>query len=364
MKDSEEDKRRKQDPPPEGPSRDRSQVDRSRQVSSEIERRAQDSPEGEDEADSDAARFSEPPTGEGREDARGPYRSGFVAIIGRPNVGKSTLVNRLVGEKVAIISPRPQTTRRHVRGIRTGDDAQVVFVDTPGIHEPQHELGRYMVAAARRAIPDADVVAWVVDVSRPPTPEDRTIARYLADSRGPVLLVMNKSDLLAPSDIESRTSTFRELTRVDDWVLTIATEGHNLGLLWSMIVDRLPEGPALYPEDQVTDQTERLFAAELVREAALRYLREEVPHGLEVVVEEWELRKNGVLFVAAKILVERDSHKGIVIGAKGKMLKRIGAAARREIERAAGRRVYLELFVSVRPGWRKDGAELHRLGFD
>ncbi len=292
------------------------------------------------------------------------FRSGFVAIVGRPNVGKSTLVNGLVGEKVAIISPRPQTTRRHIRGIRTTDEAQVIFVDTPGIHEPRHELGRYMVAAARRAIPDADVVAWVVDVSRAPTREDRTIARFLCDSRGPLLLVMNKSDLLSPGDISSRTSSFLELIKVDDWLLTIATQGHNLELLWSMIVDRLPEGPPLYPLDQVTDQTDRLYAAELIREAALRYLREEVPHGLEAVVEEWALRETGVLFVAAKILVERESHKGILIGSKGRMLKRIGAAARREIERASGSRVYLELFVSVRPGWRKDGAELRRLGFD
>jgi GTP-binding protein Era len=292
------------------------------------------------------------------------YRSGFVALIGRPNVGKSTLLNWFVGEKVAIVSPRPQTTRRHIRGIRTTPEAQVIFVDTPGIHSPRHELGRYMVAAARRAIPDADVVLWVVDVSRLPMPEDELIARYLGDCRGPVILVMNKSDLLAPAHIQAHTELFESLVPVDEWMLTIATEGYNLDLVWSAIVDRLPEGPALYPDDQVSDQTDRMMVAELVRESALRYLREEVPHGVEVVIEDWEERQSGTLFIAAKVFVERESHKSIVIGSQGAMLKQIGSTARREIERALDRSVYLELFVAVRPGWRKSSSDLKRLGFD
>ncbi len=291
------------------------------------------------------------------------FRSGFVAIIGRPNVGKSTMLNHLVGEKVAIISPRPQTTRRRVLGIRTTETAQIIFVDTPGIHVPRHELGRYMVSAARGAIPDADVVLWVVDVTRMPTPEDRTIADLLSQSGRPVILAMNKSDLLDPPDVRPRTEAYVALVEVDDWTLTIATDGHNLDQVWSMLVERLPDGPPLYPADHVTDQTDRMLAAELVREAALRYLQEEVPHGVAVAVDEWTERDNSVLFIGAKIIVERESQKGIVIGAGGSMLKKIGTAARREIERLLERRVFLELFVTVRKDWRKSPTDLRRLGF-
>lgn len=293
-----------------------------------------------------------------------PYRSGFVAIIGRPNVGKSTMLNGLVGEKVAIISPRPQTTRRRIIGIRTTPEAQVIFVDTPGLHKPRHALDRYMVSVAQGAIPDADVVLWVVDASRLPTEDDDRIAVALRRANRPIIIGLNKSDLLQPADIASHTDAFVGLAEAADWMLTIASESHNLDKVWAMIVARLPEGPQLYPEDQVTDQTDRMLCAELVREAALRYLQEEVPHGIEVTIEEWAERPNGLLFIAAKILVERESHKAIVIGARGAMLKQIGSAARREVERLMGRRAFLELFVSVRPGWRESESELRRLGFD
>ncbi len=291
------------------------------------------------------------------------FRSGFAALVGRPNVGKSTLLNALVGEKVAIVSPRPQTTRRRLLGIRTTEAAQVVFVDTPGVHEPRHLLGRTMVAAAVRAILDADVVLFVVDASSPPTADDERLAGSMRGSQRPVLLVLNKADLAGRERRERHENAYRELVPVAASVATVATTGHNLDLLWQLIVDRMPPGPPYYPADQITDQTERLFAAELIREAALRHLRDEVPHGVEAFIEEWVERPNGVLYIAAQLLVERESHKGMVIGSGGAMLRRIGSEARHAIEAQLGHRVYLELTVVVRRDWRKKPGELRRLGF-
>ena len=289
------------------------------------------------------------------------FRCGFVAVAGRPNVGKSTLVNAYVGEKVAIVSRRPQTTRRRILGILSTAEAQVVFIDTPGIRQPNNPLGQYMVRGARRAIGDADLVVCVVDVSRLPSSGDRTVAGWIEASGQPVILAMNKSDLLAPADIAAHTAAYVELMAPAEWTLTISTEGHNLDRLWQMIVARLPQGPPLYPADQITDQTERAMAAELVREAALRYLSDEVPHGLAVAVDEWAARDNGVLFIAATVVVERQGHKAIVVGAGGRMIRRIGSAARRGIEGMVGGKVYLDLRVKVRPSWRRHAADVRRL---
>lgn len=291
------------------------------------------------------------------------YRSGYVAIVGRPNVGKSTLLNALVGEKLAIVSPRPQTTRRRILGIVTTDRAQAILVDTPGIHRPSTALGRAMVATARRAMPDADVVLWVVDASSAPGEEDRGIAQALRSCRRPVIVALNKSDLLAPEHVLARTEAYAALAGSEDWVLTIAHEGHNVQRLWERIVEALPEGPPFYPADQITDQTDRMLAAELVREAALRYLHQEVPHGIEVVVAEWHVRDTGVVHVSADVYVERQAHKAIVIGSGGRTIKQVGASARRSIERLLGSAVYLELTVKVRPKWRQSPAEVRRLGF-
>jgi GTP-binding protein Era len=294
------------------------------------------------------------------------HRSGFVAVIGRPNVGKSTLMNRVVGQKVAIVSPKPQTTRSRIVGILTREDAQVIFVDTPGLHKPRHKLGRAMVAIATRAIPDADVVLFMVDVSVPPTDEDRMIGSMIREhTEAPVILVLNKMDLLPPEKIKPHTEAYWEIAPYhQEWMMTIATQGVNLDKLLDLIIAALPEGPRYYPGDQVTDQTERQIAAELIREQVLRHTRQEVPHAVAVVVEEFKERENGVIYVAANVFVEKDSQKGIIIGRRGQMLGQIGAAARQEIERMTAGRVYLDVWVKVRKGWRRDERELRRLGYD
>jgi len=294
------------------------------------------------------------------------HRSGFVAVVGRPNVGKSTLMNQLVGQKVAIVSPKPQTTRSRILGILTRPDAQVIFVDTPGLHRPRHKLGQAMVAAATRAIPDADVVLFLVDVSVRPTDEDRMIAGLIRKhTEAPVILVLNKMDLLPAAKVKSHTETYWELVPYrHGWMMTIATQGVNLDKLLDIIIAALPEGPRYYPGDQVTDQTEREIAAELIREQVLRYTRQEVPHAVAVVVEEFKERESGAVYVAANIFVEKDSQKGIIIGRGGRMLRQIGSAARQEIERMTGGQVYLDLWVKVRKGWRRDERALRRLGYD
>lgn len=304
------------------------------------------------------------------------HKSGFVAVVGRPNVGKSTLVNRIVGQKVAIVSPKPQTTRSRILAILTREDAQVIFVDTPGLHRPHHKLGEAMVATATRAIPDADVVLFMVDASVPPTEEDRMIAGLIEQqTSAPVILALNKMDLLPPDKVEAHTQAYWALCRAllpppegeakgGGWMMTTATEGTNLDELLHMIVEALPEGPPYYPGDQVTDQTEREIAAELVREQVLRHTRQEVPHSVAVVVEEFKERENDVVYIAANVFVEKQSQKGIIIGKGGRMLRQIGAAARGEIERMTGGRVYLDLWVKVRKDWRRDEEELRRLGYD
>jgi GTP-binding protein Era len=297
------------------------------------------------------------------------HRSGFVAVVGKPNAGKSTMMNAFLGEKIAIVSPKPQTTRNRMLGILTMErtrgqsaDAQIVFVDTPGIHQPLHKLGEYMVETAVRAISDADLVLFLVDVSRPPGDEDRQIADILGkQSRIPVLLVLNKVDLL--QEPGARVEAYQALGPFDDWILVSALEGDNLDLLLAGIVDRLPLGPQFYPEEQVTDQQIRFMVAELIREQVLHHLREEVPYSVAVVVDEFKERREDLTYIGANIYVERDTQKGIILGRRGAMIKRIGQDARREIEELVGTRVYLELWVKVRKKWRKDAQELQRLGY-
>jgi GTP-binding protein Era len=298
------------------------------------------------------------------------YRSGFVAIVGKPNVGKSTLLNAYLGQKVAIVSDKPQTTRVRQLGILTRPDAQVIFVDTPGIHRPLHKLGQAMVESATHALGDADVVVFLCDVSELPTGEDHQIADLIRQEAGerPVVLALNKMDRLPPDKVQKHTEAYWALLSGEqklewDWMMLSATTGDNRDKLLEMIVAWLPEGPMYYPEDQVTDRTEREVAADLIREQVLRSARQEVPHAVAVVVEQWDVRRSGAVYIGATIYVERDSQKGIIIGKGGAMLKKIGAAARREIEHLTGSTVYLELWVKVRKEWRTKDEDLSEMGY-
>jgi len=298
------------------------------------------------------------------------HRSGFVAVVGKPNAGKSTLMNAYLGQKIAIVSDKPQTTRNRLLGILTlerarGDpaDAQIVFVDTPGIHRPLHRLGEYMVETAVRTIPDADLVLFLVDVSQPPGDEDRQIAAILAGQPpAAVLGVLNKADLLPPQAEAAAAEAYRALGGWD-WILVSALRRSNLDHLLAAAIERLPFGPRYYPEEQVTDQQLRFMTAELIREQVLHHLRQEVPHSVAVVVQDFEERDQGPTYISANIFVERDTQKGIVLGRGGAMIKSIGQDARREIESLLDGRVYLELWVKVHKKWRADEQELRRLGY-
>jgi len=287
-----------------------------------------------------------------------------VAVVGRPNVGKSTLMNAYLGQKIAIVSKKPQTTRNRLLGIFTREDAQIIFLDTPGIHAPLHKLGEYMVETAARAIPDADVVLFIVDASVPPTGEDALVAGAVRE-RGaelPVIMALNKVDLL-PSSESPYAEAYLDMLQPDAWLPISAIRDDNRDELLELVLAHLPRGPRYYPEDQITDQQTRFIAAELIRESALHRLRHEVPYALAVVVEEFKRRNDDMTYVGATIYVERDSQKGIVIGQGGKTLKDIGKAARTEIEKLIDTRVFLELWVKVRPKWRKKENELRRLGY-
>ncbi len=293
------------------------------------------------------------------------HRSGFVAVVGRPNVGKSTLMNAFLGQKIAIVSNKPQTTRNQLLGILTLDHAQLIFVDTPGIHQPHHKFGEYLVETALQAIPDADLVLWLVDASEKPTNADKLVADTLAQQKHtvPIILGVNKIDLLPANILNARITEFTALFQPHMTVALSALNGDNRDKLLETIIETLPFGPRYFPADQITDQQTRFIASEMVREAALEILRQEVPHAIAVLVTEFKHRDNGVVYISAKLFVERDSQKGIVIGQGGKTLKAIGKHARPQIETLVDAPVYLDLHVSVRPKWRKDKAELRRLGY-
>lgn len=294
------------------------------------------------------------------------HRSGFIAVVGRPNVGKSTLINAFLRQKVAIVSPRPQTTRTTQRAILTTDNYQMIFVDTPGIMQPRHKLDEFMLDSALETLLDADVILWLVDAADSPGAGDRDIAEKLRQVVGetPVILAINKSDLLQPDEVLPRTEAYRALLpEAKNWILFSATEGHGRDELFQMLVDALPEGPRYYPVDQITDLYVRDIAAEMVREQVLLKIREEIPHGVAVQVEEFKERENGVVYINATIYVEREAHKKIIIGSKGAQLRDIGADARREIERMLGTRVYLDLWVKAAPRWRTDESALKRFGY-
>lgn len=294
-----------------------------------------------------------------------PFKSGYVAIVGRPNVGKSTLLNALLKQKVAAVSPRPQTTRRRQLGILTLDNAQIVFVDTPGMHKPVHKLGELMNQAAIDALLDADLILWLVDSSEGPAPEDREIAERMTgvEKLPPVIMILNKIDLVPPYAMEGRKNSFTELFPARDVLNMSATKLVDCDRILQEVIKYLPEGPAFFDAEQVTDLYEREIAADLIRQACLMVLKDEIPHAIAVRIDDYLERENGVAAIIATIFVERESHKGIVIGKGAVTLKTIGILARKEIEEMNDRKVFLELHVKVNKNWRNSPDALRLLGY-
>ena len=290
------------------------------------------------------------------------FRSGFAAIIGRPNVGKSTLLNCMVGAKVAIVSDKPQTTRHRIQAVLTRPDAQVVFIDTPGLHKPKHKLGDYMVRVARAAWNEVDVILFVVDGAAGVRSGDRLIAKELAGIRTPAALVVNKLDLV--QDTGAAVAAFQELGTFAYVAPVSAVTGAGIEELVSWIVAQMPEGPKYFPDEWVTDRPEEFLIAELIREQVFHLTQEEVPHSVAVVVEEMSRRQDRDLVdVRATIVVDKESQKGIIIGQGGRMLKEIGRLARLEIERLLGSQINLQLWVKAKPGWRDRPGALQELGY-
>lgn len=293
------------------------------------------------------------------------YRSGFIAIIGRPNVGKSTLMNAMIGEKIAIVSDKPQTTRSKIQCVLTRDEYQIIFVDTPGLHKPKNKLGEYMVNAAMGTLNEVDAILFVIDAAAGIGNGDKKIAEMLKHIDTPVIAVFNKADMLSSVDIASRIDDFKKDYNFYDVLAISALTGINLDLLEKKIVSYLPEGPQYYPRDMITDQPERLIIAEMIREKALELLKDEVPHGIGVEIIEINEREDKPLMdIHAVIYCEKKSHKAIIIGKGGKMLKEIGQNARKDIENLLGTKVYLELWVKISEGWRNNQSILKNFGYE
>ncbi|MEK3881612.1 GTPase Era [Paenibacillus sp. PL2-23] len=300
-------------------------------------------------------------TNDAKEDK--PFRSGFVAIIGRPNVGKSTLMNHLIGQKIAIMSDKPQTTRNKIHGVYTTNDTQIVFLDTPGIHKPQSKLGNYMMQTAESALREVEAALFLVDVSEGIGGGDRYIIEQLKKVKTPVFLVMNKIDKVEPEKLLPMITQYNELYPFAEIVPISALNGNNVTTLLEQLSRYLPEGPQYYPADQITDHPEQFVCAELIREKILHMTREEVPHSIAVAIEDMRVQDNGVVYIGAVIFVERDSQKGIVIGKRGEFLKEVGKQARKDIEALLGSRTFLELWVKVKKDWRNQDRVLKDLGF-
>lgn len=292
------------------------------------------------------------------------FKSGFVSIIGRPNVGKSTFLNRVIGQKIAIMSDKPQTTRNKVQGVYTTDDTQIIFIDTPGIHKPKHRLGDFMMKVATNALREVDAILFMVNVTEPRGAGDEFIIEKLKGLDTPIILVMNKIDLIHPDEIPAVIEQYTNQLDFAAYVPISALQGNNVEPLIGEIKKLLPEGPMYYPADQVTDHPERFIISELIREKVLHNTRDEIPHSIAVNIESIKKRDNSdMVDVEAVIMVERDSQKGIVIGKKGAMLRQVGTEARQDIELLLGTKVYLNLWVKVQKDWRNKMGQLRDLGF-
>ncbi|MBE5978072.1 MAG: GTPase Era [Paenibacillaceae bacterium] len=292
------------------------------------------------------------------------YKSGFVSLIGRPNVGKSTLMNHLIGQKIAITSDKPQTTRNKIQTVYTDDRGQIIFHDTPGIHKAKNKLGEYMVNVAEHTLKEVDVVLWLVEPSTFIGAGEQHIAEQLNQVKTPVILVINKIDTVKnQEEILTFINAYKDICKFAEIVPVSALKDKNTDLMLELIYKYLPEGPQYYDEDTVTDQPMRQICAELIREKALRLLNDEIPHGIAVTVEKMKERDNGIMDIEANIICERESHKGIIIGKGGAMLKRIGSAARREIEAQLEMKVNLQLWVKVRKEWRDSELYMKNYGY-
>ncbi|WP_102345559.1 GTPase Era [Bacillus sp. Marseille-P3661] len=292
------------------------------------------------------------------------YKSGFVSIIGRPNVGKSTFLNKVIGQKIAIMSDKPQTTRNKIQGVYTTNESQIIFIDTPGIHKPKHKLGDFMIKVAQNTLNEVDLILFMINAEEGLGKGDHFIIERLKQTKQPVFLVINKIDQVHPDDLIKIIDQYKELYAFKEIVPISALQGNNINTLIEQIEKYLSEGPQYYPPDQVTDHPERFIITELIREKVLHLTREEIPHSIAVVLDSMQSRENGQMIdVAATIIVERDSQKGIVIGKQGKMLKEVGRLARMDIEALLGSKVFLELWVKVQKDWRNKLSQLRDYGF-
>jgi len=291
------------------------------------------------------------------------YKAGFATLIGRPNVGKSTLMNRLIGQKIAITSNKPQTTRNRIQTVYTSDEGQIVFLDTPGIHRAKNKLGDYMVNVAVKTLSDVDVILWLVEASTLVGPGDQHIAAQLRNCNIPVILVINKADMVKRDDMFAIINAFKDLCDFAEVIPVSALKGDNTDELIKLIMKYLPYGSPFYDEDTITDQPERQIVAEMIREKALKCLDDEIPHGIAVTIEQMKFKKQ-IVDIDATIICERDSHKGIIIGKGGSMLKKIGSTARYEIERLLEMKVNLKLWVKVKKDWRDSDYMLKNFGYN
>ncbi|WP_339228157.1 GTPase Era [Oceanobacillus sp. FSL K6-2867] len=291
------------------------------------------------------------------------FKSGFITIIGRPNVGKSTFMNRVIGQKIAIMSDKAQTTRNKIQGVLTTDDAQLIFIDTPGIHKPKHRLGDFMVNMAESTLNEVDAVLFMINAKEGYGKGDQYILDRLQKVNSPIYLVVNKIDLIHPDDLLLLIDQYKDKCKFEEIIPISALEGNNVSHLIEVLKSHLPVGPQYYPKDQVTDHPERFIISELIREKVLHLTKEEVPHSIAVAIENIEKREQEKVLVQATIITERSTQKGILIGKQGSMLKNIGKNARKDIEALLGSKVYLELWVKVKKDWRNKQSQLHEFGY-